>query len=184
MTDREIVNGLINRDNEITEEFFFHDCQPLFRNIIALVFNYEVDYNELVNELYTYLMDNDGAKLRSFQYRCSLYQWLKILSIRFFIKKRNNFIEDNSKEDGTSRELQEANEYPSYASIDIDSLLGKMQNTRYATIIRKLVIEDQDPELTAKEMNITTANLYNIKKRAIAALTKLLINDIKKYGKQ
>ena len=28
MTDQEIVQGLINRDETITQEFFFHKCQP------------------------------------------------------------------------------------------------------------------------------------------------------------
>ena len=32
-------------------------------------------------------------------------------------------------------------------------------------------------------MNITTANLYNIKRRAMAQLTRVALNDIKEYGK-
>ena len=32
-------------------------------------------------------------------------------------------------------------------------------------------------------MNITTANLYNIRRRAMAQLTRVALNDIKKYGK-
>ena len=32
-------------------------------------------------------------------------------------------------------------------------------------------------------MNITTANLYNIKRRSIAQLTRIALNDIKAYGK-
>lgn len=92
MTDKEIINGLIAKDNQLTTEFFFVKCRPLFYGIIRHVFSYEVDYDEFVNELYQYLMENDAAKLRGFQYRCSLMQWLKVLAIHYFVKKRNLLI--------------------------------------------------------------------------------------------
>ena len=47
MTDQEIIQGLIARDNRVTEEFFFDKCRPLFVNIINLVFSYKVDYDAL-----------------------------------------------------------------------------------------------------------------------------------------
>ena len=62
MTDCEIIQGLIARDNRVTEEFFFVRCRPLFLSIIGKVFDYQVEYDEMVNELYLYLMDHDAAK--------------------------------------------------------------------------------------------------------------------------
>jgi hypothetical protein len=50
-------------------------------------------------------------------------------------------------------------------------------------VIRRLILEDCEPEELAREMNITTANLYNIKRRSMAQLTRIALNDIKKYGK-
>ena len=44
-------------------------------------------------------------------------------------------------------------------------------------------LPEETPELLAQEMRITTANLYNIKRRARAQLTRVALNDIKKYGK-
>lgn len=98
MTDKEIINGLIVKDNQITADFFFVKCRPLFYSIIRHIFSYEVDYDEFVNELYQYLMENDAAKLRGFQYRCSLMQWLKVLAIHYFVKKRNMMIKDSTQE--------------------------------------------------------------------------------------
>ena len=66
MTDREIIQGLIDHDERMTQDFFFKKCRPLFTTIIQYVFDYEVEYDEFVNELYLYLMDNDAQKLRSF----------------------------------------------------------------------------------------------------------------------
>ena len=57
MTEQEIIKGLIARDNHITEDFFFVRCRPLFYSVMSLVFDYEVEYEEMVNELYVYLME-------------------------------------------------------------------------------------------------------------------------------
>ena len=58
-----------------------------------------------------------------------------------------------------------------------------MPTKRYEHVIRRLVIEDREPAEVAKEMEITTDNLYNIKRRAMAQLTRLALKDIKEYGK-
>lgn len=185
MTDQEIIQGLIARDNRVTEEFFFVKCRPLFYSIMKLVFDYEVEYDEMINELYVYLMEDDASKLRNFQYRSSVYQWLKILAIRFFIKKRARLIEDNSQETPyDEREQLAASEADTSAEGDLERLFNMMPTKRYVYVIRQLIIEDKEPEQLAKEMNITTANLYNIKRRAMLQLTRIALNDIKEYGKQ
>ncbi|MBO4416511.1 MAG: hypothetical protein J5801_00150 [Bacteroidales bacterium] len=40
MTDQEIIQGLIARDDKITSYFFFTRCQPLFYGIISDVFDH------------------------------------------------------------------------------------------------------------------------------------------------
>lgn len=98
MSDQEIIQGLLGRDNVITEEFLYVKCKPLLTAIMRNIFSYPVEYNEMVSELYDYLMENDGQKLRQFQYRSSIYQWVKVVAIRFFINRRDVLIEDNSKD--------------------------------------------------------------------------------------
>ena len=184
MTDREIIQGLIARDNQVTKEFFFGKCRPLFFSVMKLVFDYEVEYDEFVNELYVYLMEDDASKLRNFQYRSSIYQWLKILSIRFFIKKRKRMIDDNSQEPPYDVSIQvPVSESDVSAEGDIERLFEYMPTKRYVHVIKKNVLEEMEPEQLAQEMNITTANLYNIKRRAMAQLTRAALNDIKEYGK-
>lgn len=184
MTDQEIIQGLIARDNRVTEEFFFVKCRPLFISVMKHVFDYEVEYDEMVNELYLYLMEDDAAKLRNFEYRSSVYQWLKILAIRFFIKKRGRMIDDRSQEtpyDGNKQMV--IAESDSSVENDLERLFEAMPNKRYVFVIRRLILDDWEPEQLAKEMNITTSNLYNIKRRAMVQLTRIALNDIKEYGK-
>ena len=184
MTDREIIQGLIERDNRVTEEFFFVRCRPLFLSIIQKVFNNEAEYDEFVNELYIYLMEDNAVKLRNFEYRSSVYQWLKVLAIRYFIKKRNKMIEKGDNEtpyDGKTFQLAEEKDTSSKG--DLQRLFLRMPNQRYAFVIKCLVLDEQLPELLAKEMEISVDNLYNIKRRAMAQLTKVALNDIREYEK-
>ena len=169
MTDQEIVKGLIERDECLTKDFFFVKCKPLFCSIMNIVFDYEVEYDEMVNELYLYLMENDAIKLRNFEYRSSVYQWLKILAIRFFIKIRARMIDNSSGEPPYDKMDQiAAPKSDAAVEFDIERLFESMPTKRYVYVIRRLILEDCEPEELAREMNITTANLYNIKRRAMA----------------
>ena len=98
MTDQQIIQALIARDERVTQQFFFGDCRSLFMSIMRHVFSYEVDYDEFVNEFYLYIMENDAYRLRQFQGRSSIYQWMKVVAIRYFIAKRDGMIDNESKE--------------------------------------------------------------------------------------
>ncbi len=182
MTDREIIQGLIDRDNHVTEQFFYVKCRPLLTAIMHLVFSYPVEYNEMVNELYNYLMEDDSLKLRQFQYRSSIYQWMKVVATRFFIYHRNQMIDNSSKELPYGQETdEEAIDTVNIISdqLDVAKLFQLMGNQRYVDVIRNLVLSDMEPERYAMQIGVTVDNLYNLKKRAMTALTRVAI---KYYG--
>lgn len=184
MTDKEIIQGLIDKDNQITKEFLYVQCEHMFRGIINSIFDGKAEYYEMMSNLYMYLMTNDAAKLRQFQYRCSVYHWLKIVASRFFIRLRNNgmVIENESKEPLYECQDTESVEYDNEKG-DFKRLLSAMPNRRYAMVLELLIVEDMAPEEAARKMGIKTTNLYNIKKRAIEQLTQILLTDIHYYAK-
>lgn len=176
MTDQEIVDGLIRRDNRITEQFLYRNCRPLLSSIMRLVFRTPVDYDEMVSELYGYLMENDASKLRNFQFKSTLYQWMKVVATRFFIRHRSRLIEDVSSEplyqqDNESESIDTVRDLSN--RLDINRLLAMLPNRRYAQVIENLMLKDREPEEYAAEIGVTVGNLYNIKKRAIAAFAKV-----------
>jgi RNA polymerase sigma factor (sigma-70 family) len=194
MTDEEIVSALIERNRFVTRQFFYVNCRPLLTSVINKVFDYAVEYDEFVNELYQLLMADDARRLRQFDFRSSIYQWLKTVAIRHFAQKKSLLIDNSSKfspikteegQDFTGEEDSELvnTESRIAARIDLERLLSLMANERYAFVIRKLMLEDVEPKALAKDMGVTIENLYNIKKRAMAVLTKVALKDIKKYGK-
>ena len=126
-------------------------------------------------------MENDAARLRQFEGRSSLYQWIKVTATRFFIKKRDLLIENVSKEtliDETVM-MESQRGIPDW---DVQRLLSAMPNRRYAHTIQKLFIDELTPEELAAEMHITTDNLYNLKRRAMMQLMQVALNDIRNYG--
>ena len=185
MSEKEIIDSLISRDETVTRQFFFLRCRSLFCSIINHVFSYDVDYDEFVNEFYLYLMENDAYRLRQFQGRSSIYQWMKVIAIRYFIAKRDKMIEDDSKENLLEHVEEDRihDESDAIAKMDVQRLLSFIPNKRYVYVIRRLVLQDAEPEAVADELSTNVDNLYNIKRRAIASLTNVALKETEKYEK-
>lgn len=186
MTDQQIIDALTERDRRVTEQFFFKSCRPLFTSIIRNVFNYEVDYDEFVNEFYLYLMEDDARRLRQFQGRSSIYQWLKVVAIRYFIARRKDLMDQGAGSSlyvvDTAKESVDM-EKTVGAKMDMKRLFELMSNKRYVYVLTRLVLQDADPEAVAEELDITVDNLYNVKKRALASLAKVALMEVGKYEK-
>lgn len=187
MTDIQIVEALIARDENVTCDFFYRKCRPLFVSIIRHVFSYDVDYDEFVNEFYLYLMENDAHRLKQFAYKSTIFQWVKVVAIRYFLAKRDSLIDMEAKETTfESAEDDAINDSMSRhsAGMDVQSLFVAMQNKRYVYVIQRLILDDAEPKTVASELEVTVDNLYNIKKRAVAALTEVALNDVERYGRK
>lgn len=187
MSGQQIIEDLIARNERVTEQFFFGSCRPLFLSIIHHVFAYDVDYDEFVNEFYLHLMENDAYRLKQFQGRSTVYQWLKVIAIRYFIAKRACLIDNESKDtlsDGSVQNITVDDEKKVAAKVDIEHLLSLMPNRRYVFVIRRLVLQEAEPKIVARELKTNVDNLYNIKKRAIARLTEIALKEIEKYEKE
>ena len=187
MNDQQIIEALIARDERVTKQFFFKNCRPLFASIIRYVFSYEVDYDEFVNEFYLHLMENDAYRLKQFQGRSSIYQWLKVIAIRYFIAKRDSVIDSESRDallDCVVQENTVDEENKVTAKMDITHLLSLMPNKRYAYVIKRLILQEVKPATVAQELGTNVDNVYNIKNRAMRVLTDLALKEVEKYEKE
>ena len=133
-------------------------------------------------------MENDAHRLRQFQGRSSIYQWLKVVAIRYFVAKRDNMIEMQSNKESSYEKLTKNQtidtEKTITAKMDIEHLFSLMPNKRYVQVIKRLVLDDAEPQIVADELQVNIDNLYNIKKRAIAAITEVALKNIEKYEKR
>ena len=176
MTDQEIIQGLIDRDERITREFFFRRCQPLFFALIAKFYPSGADYDELVNELYLHLMEDNARRLRKYEGRASIYQWLKRVAGNYFLDKvSRERVVDNATD---NRLLEEAKKIPTDDSTqetetDVAAILDQIKNENYRLVLQKHVMEGLSFDELEKITGIKKANLYNIKRRALNALEKI-----------
>lgn len=77
-SDYQIVNGILNNDQTITQHFFLKECKPMFEYIEHAIFDDNVERDELVSELFLYLQHNDWHKIRQFDFRSKLTQYLHL----------------------------------------------------------------------------------------------------------
>ena len=170
-TDKEIVSKILAHDQLIIEYFFLKKCSPVFMYILHSVFDGKIDVKELINELLLYLSENNWHKLRQFDYRSRLTTWVRVVAVRFFVKKRNELIErggysalNTMKEQGfTPHAFMDRR-------MDLQKALNAMPNERYRKVIVALDLKEMTPEQLAKEMGITVDNLYNVHRRALLQL--------------
>lgn len=182
LTDQEIIQGLIDRDEEITRDFFFSQCRPLLYTIIEKVFDSRADYDELVNELYAHLLADDARRLRSFEGKSHLFPWLRSVARNFFLEKKNHerVIEKESGESLLLKARNIADESSERAAADYEedmrvaAILDQIENPNYRMILEKHVIEGKSFDELEKLTGIKKENLYNIKARALKKLAQIL----------
>lgn len=177
--DQHIIDALLAKEEALTYDFFYVWCRPLLYSLIRKTFPYPVDYDELVGELYLHLMENNGRRLRTFQGRSSIYQWMKCVAARFFLEKRDAgvVIDDNPAD--SLYLMDEPTAETGSVEEDIRRLIAAMKNPRYRLVIRKILLEGVEYEELAEELHTSVANLYNIKSRAMKEFSALVS---KEYG--
>ena len=174
-TDKELVDGMLNNNKAIIEYFFFEKCTAMFHRINHNIYNRQAERNELINEFYLYLKEDDWHKLRQFDYRNQLMTYISSIAFRFFCKNQIVIIEIESIDSLLyySQSTEDGEEWI-HQSIEAENLLSKLTNQKYRYVLRKLILEDVVPRKLAAKMKTTVHNLYNLKRRAIQKLVRIV----------
>ena len=182
-TDKEIVEAILANDDDMIEHFLFRECKPLFSYIIHSIFEGRVERNELINDFFLYLRQNDWYKIRQFDFRSKLTTWISVVAIRYFQKKRTSMLDFCS--------IDALNEHEAFlheigvshdCQMDVRDAIERMPNQRYQYVLTELELKERVPEEIAQEMNITIDNLYNIRHRARLQLKTIMRRKEDYYG--
>lgn len=170
-TDKQLVEGLIHNDKPMIEYFFCQKCSRLFSYIVYSIYGGMATVNELVNEFYLYIAADNWKKVRQFDFRSKLMTWIGVVAVRFFQKRREALIENNSRE----AQIEQTTNFKYYSmpideTIDVRQAINRMPNARYRSVVVKLDLQDELPEKLAAEMGISVDNLYNVHRRALLQL--------------
>lgn len=178
MTDHEkrIVEGLISRDEEVTNGFFYAQCKPLFSAVAREVFMDEMDYDAIIDSFYNYLMADDAAELRRYaegKSKSTIYKWLRVKALEHFhqLKKAKKFDKSpkfplySGKEDEAQQKAPRADR-----EMDIASMIDMIDLERDRLVLEKIDVEGVSYDELSAQTGLSKANLYNIRKRAIERL--------------
>lgn len=175
-TDAIFIEALRNGNSEMCRQFFYIEIAGILHKIRLEVFRGNVDFDEMVSELYLYLSQDNWAKLAGFDGKngCRLRTWMIPVAWRYFMSIRERLLNtENTDEylcavgDPTNDDLR------IQIAIDINAVLSRMPNQRYAEIIRLLLIEGYAAQDVADMLDMKVENVYNLKHRAIAQFLEL-----------
>ncbi len=185
LSDQQLVEAIINRDEYITVLYLYDYCYPLFK---AYYMKFQdsieaVDCRDFINGFYIYLMTpgpiTRASKLSTYSYESRFIYWLKIVLANYCVKlskeseKRLNII---PLEDATVRsaELQESLSMDALNREDIEIVLRRMSNSRYRNLIRFRYVDGLSNRETAELLEMPLDNFYAKKRLAVQQFLSVL----------
>lgn len=190
------TDEMMRTANKAANQFFSSEpILKLCRYWNGYIFNGRAEVDEIRNAVYLHLMEDDCRRFKLVNDTAALLGWINRTAVRYLIRHKGEFVpewkpetvdEEQDDDEMTEKQIQrktpDVSEATTEAYFDTERLLSAMHNARYVMVIRELCLSEREPTEVADEMGITVANLYNIKKRALAALTKVALKDIKHYA--
>ena len=175
--DLHIAYALINHDENITRQYFYRQCYPLFKSIYDHYFTDCECCKEFIDEIYLHILTPNRhtgrCRLESFRGESTLASWLKTVSILYcfsrFEKKQKSpdtvststHPEDTNEPPFNSTSCSTEIDFGSLNRQDVLTLLEMMPNKRYSCLIRLRYLEQLSNEETAEALGMTLDNYYN-----------------------
>lgn len=166
--DRKIVPSLLRMEQLPTAEFFYGKTYPVFKSLHKRYHTDCAEVIDFIHEIYVDIIEprvvSGRCKLETFNFKCSLKNWIGVVAIRYcqYKYKKHIPIEESSDDDRI---------LPSEPSIltdmgtlnrnDVEAIISMMPTKRYQDLIRYRYLDELDNEETAKKMGMTMDNYYN-----------------------
>lgn len=178
-SDDRMVSELISGNQDAIVWFFYTKYSATFQYHIFKLFNYKVDINDLVDEFFLYLYENDWKRLRSFDStQASLNTWISTVSYRFFRDYKQSVIDSDG--DSPTNDMWDST-YSDWVSscdagimMDVNNAINQIKNERDKQIASRLFLEDKEYESVAQEFGLTVDYVYTVKNRLIKQLRTTL----------
>ncbi|MCM1078106.1 MAG: sigma-70 family RNA polymerase sigma factor [Bacteroidales bacterium] len=183
LSDRQIVQAILDRDTVVTKEFLYRKCYPLFKSVYNKYYTDCENCFELIDEIYVYIMipqKNTGiSKLAAFGFRCTLTMWLRIVVENYCRQLYARRMETDSDSDaGSDRNMPDDESLTGNTRNidmeDVHKILNMMPNQRYRRLIEYRYVNEKTNKETAMLLGMTMANYYNKHKLAKAQYCEAL----------
>lgn len=163
MTDKQIIEDLINGNPRAIKEFFFVRCKPMLIYIGQYYCQYKQTHEELIGEFYEFLSADNWHKLRIFKHSCSLNSYIAIIASRYFQNKREKDLLSLEENIALVKDIQESGVENSFVMDDINNIIEKLP-TFDRFLVYRILINGEKPadiledakELIAKDQLLST----------------------------
>lgn len=172
--DTAFIRVLKSGDSVVCRRFFYHEIGGILHRIRTEVFRGLVEFDELVSELYLYLSRDGWAKLDGFDGRngCRLRSWMIPVAWRYFISMHDRLL--CAAGETPDRDIRRVDDdLRIQIAIDVNAVLSRMPNRRYAEVIRPLFVEGYSAQDVALMLDVKVENVYNLKHRAIGQFIEI-----------
>ena len=167
-----IAQKLIGRDPQTTEEFYREGCARMFSYIIKHLYpnGSNMEREEMINDFYCYLMEENAAVLRRFRGESKLTTFIRQVAYNYFRRKKDNerkrrIVEDKYVEQETFDRL--CKEMKKTAKDEVNKTLEKMSDKRSSYLIRRLYLDEYPASSVAQELDVPITTFYVLKQRAL-----------------
>ncbi|MGM9740559.1 MAG: sigma-70 family RNA polymerase sigma factor [Candidatus Cryptobacteroides sp.] len=167
-----IIRGLKSTDESIRTvcvmRFFYRTLRRQLLFIRRKLFNYSVEYDDLVNELYLYMSKGGWSMLDTFRGEngAGLATWAGKVALHYFCSKTSlGTLPELPPAAAGEEGIDEATR--NEARMDVNEIIARMPNRRYAKVIDLVFIQGYSLPETASILGVKVSNMYNIKKRAV-----------------
>ena len=190
--DQLIVSGLLAHDEQLTRDFFYRRCYPLFKSVYDNYYTDAEDCIEFISDIYLHIMmpnpDTGRCKLQDFSFRSTLFTWLKTVCLFYCYKKFERkekmptdpivdfFDEEGVRIDTLGESILSDN--PSLDRADVETILRLMPNRRYSMLIRLRYLEEHTNEETAELMGMNMNTFYNKHKLAKEQYQRTILKEM------
>lgn len=184
-SDQKLLEEVYGGNEGAIVYFFYTKFASTFQYHIYHIFPYRVDIDELVDEFFLYMQENDWRRLRTFDgSKSSLATWVSTVSFRFFKNYKttkidfNGVISISDKWETLRGDWVESHD--AGIMMDLQNSISQIKSERDRQIAEKIFILDVSFERIAEEFGMTTDYVYTVKNRIV----KQLKNTLNGYGNE
>lgn len=177
--DGRLIKAVLSGDQDAIVYMFYTKFSATFQYHIYKLFDYKVDIQDLVDEFFLFLYEDNWKRLRSYDPSLSaLSTWISTVSYRFFRDYKRSKIDLNGaitiSDKWETFRGDWVQSIDAGIMIDIETAIDAIKSDRDREIAKQLFIEDREYEAIAEEFGMTCDYVYTVKNRIIKQLKTAL----------
>lgn len=191
LSEKELLNACIQANKEAWDAFVEKYTNLIYHTINKILKTYQVDsfcqdINDIHNNIFLSLMENDYKKLKQYEGRngCTVSSWLMVVTTNFtlnFIKRQRQHmpIENNTTDNmDVIERVSNPQPLPEEKLTDVEygkilKELIKDLNTNDRLFLKLYYEKELPPEEIAEILNLTVSTVYSKKNRIREKLKKI-----------